>query len=94
MLGLSWAEAHHEAGKWEHVMSDAVEQAMDRVLGSPTTCPHGNPIPGSQYLEPVLVPLAASIAASRVVLGLHYPTDVLVGALLGATFAAVGIAVV
>jgi DtxR family transcriptional regulator, Mn-dependent transcriptional regulator len=58
MLGLSWAEAHHEAGKWEHVMSDAVEQAMDRVLGSPTTCPHGNPIPGSLYLEPVLVALA------------------------------------
>ncbi len=58
MLGLSWADAHHEAGKWEHVMSDAVEQAMDRVLGSPTTCPHGNPIPGSLYLEPVLVPLS------------------------------------
>src|SRR3954463_14606944 len=58
LLGLSWADAHHEAGKWEHVMSDAVEQAMDRVLGRPTTCPHGNPIPGSQYLEPTLVPLA------------------------------------
>jgi len=58
MLGLSWAEAHHEAGKWEHVMSDSVEQAMDRVLGRPTTCPHGNPIPGSQYLEPALVPLS------------------------------------
>ncbi len=58
MLGLSWADAHHEAGKWEHVMSDAVEQAIDRVLGSPTTCPHGNPIPGSLYLEPILVPLA------------------------------------
>jgi DtxR family Mn-dependent transcriptional regulator len=58
MLGLSWADAHHEAGKWEHVMSDAVEHAIDRVLGSPTTCPHGNPIPGSLYLEPVLVPLS------------------------------------
>jgi DtxR family Mn-dependent transcriptional regulator len=58
ILGLSWADAHHEAGKWEHVMSDAVEQAIDRVLGSPTTCPHGNPIPGSLYLEPVLVPLS------------------------------------
>jgi DtxR family Mn-dependent transcriptional regulator len=57
MLGLSWADAHHEAGKWEHVMSDAVEQAMDRVLGSPTTCPHGNPIPGSEYRAPASTPL-------------------------------------
>ena len=52
ILHLSWAEAHHEAGKWEHVMSEAVEVAMDSVLGSPTTCPHGNPIPGSDYIEP------------------------------------------
>ena len=28
-------------------------------------------------------PLTVLIAASRVVLGLHYPTDVLVGALIG-----------
>jgi DtxR family Mn-dependent transcriptional regulator len=51
ILGLPWAEAHHEAGKWEHVMSEHVETAMDRVLGNPTTCPHGNPIPGSAYVE-------------------------------------------
>jgi len=58
ILDLSWADAHHEAGKWEHVMSEAVEQAMDRVLGSPTTCPHGNPIPGSHYVESASRPLA------------------------------------
>ena len=52
VLGLSWAEAHHEAGRWEHVMSNNVEVAMDRLLGSPTTCPHGNPIPGSHYEAP------------------------------------------
>ena len=59
ILQLSWAEAHHEAGKWEHVMSEAVESALDRLLGNPTTCPHGNPIPGSAYVEPNSRPLAA-----------------------------------
>ena len=58
VLELSWAEAHHEAGKWEHVMSEHVETAMDRLLGSPTTCPHGNPIPGSDYVEEACRPLA------------------------------------
>lgn len=57
VLGLSWAEAHHEAGKWEHVMSESVENAMDRLLGAPTTCPHGNPIPGSSYVDPETRPL-------------------------------------
>lgn len=52
ILELSWAEAHHEAGKWEHVMSSSVEKAMAKVLGNPTTCPHGNPIPGTDYQEP------------------------------------------
>jgi undecaprenyl-diphosphatase len=40
----------------------------------------------------VLVPFASLVAASRVVLGLHYPTDVLVGAVLGALLAQLGLA--
>jgi undecaprenyl-diphosphatase len=39
----------------------------------------------------VLVPLTLTIAASRVVLGLHYPTDVLAGAVLGASLGALGL---
>jgi undecaprenyl-diphosphatase len=45
-------------------------------------------------LAVALVLLALSIAASRVVLGLHYPTDVLVGALLGAASGAIGASLV
>src|SRR5687767_15779983 len=57
ILQLSWADAHTEAGKWEHVISEPVEKAMMRVLGDPTTCPHGNPIPGSDYSAPTTVAL-------------------------------------
>lgn len=59
MLGLSWASAHHEAGKWEHVISPEVEAAIAEKLGNPTTCPHGNPIPGSTYVEPDLTTLSS-----------------------------------
>lgn len=57
ILGLSWAEAHQEAGKWEHVISPSVEKAMRERLNDPTTCPHGNPIPGTDYQAPDLISL-------------------------------------
>ena len=48
------------------------------------------------FYEPVLLiliaPFTLLVAASRVILGLHYPSDVAVGALLGAALAAVSLA--
>ena len=59
ILQLGWADAHQEAGRWEHVISPTVEAAMMRVLDDPTTCPHGNPIPGTGYSRPATArPLA------------------------------------
>ena len=65
MLGLSWSDAHDEAGKWEHVISLPVEEALARVLGDPTTCPHGNPIPGAAYAAPDAVSLGGIAPGSR-----------------------------
>ena len=65
ILGLSWADAHQEAGRWEHVISDAVEAAIIRLLDDPTTCPHGNPIPGTAYEAPVTVALSELTVGDR-----------------------------
>ena len=44
-LGVPWDQLHHEAEKWEHVLSEELEQRMDAMLGYPKYDPHGAPIP-------------------------------------------------
>ncbi|WP_432843725.1 metal-dependent transcriptional regulator [Dactylosporangium sp. CA-092794] len=51
VIGLPYEEAHEEACRWEHVMSDAVEQRVYELLGRPTRSPYGNPIPGLDALQ-------------------------------------------
>jgi DtxR family transcriptional regulator, iron-dependent repressor len=46
VLGLDWITAHEEAHRLEHGLTPEIEERMDEALGHPTTCPHGNPIPG------------------------------------------------
>ncbi|GAA0944504.1 metal-dependent transcriptional regulator [Actinocorallia libanotica] len=50
VIGLPWEEVHSEACRWEHVMSESVERRLLVLLENPTTCPHGNPIPGLEEL--------------------------------------------
>ena len=54
VIGLEWHKVHAEAGRWEHVISDDVEEKLRALLNDPATCPHGNPIPGSHaaVIEP------------------------------------------
>ncbi len=44
-LGVPWDRVHEEAEKWEHVLSEDLEDRMDAALGHPTRDPHGSPIP-------------------------------------------------
>ncbi len=44
-LGVPWDKVHEEAEKWEHVLSEEMEDRISALLGNPTTDPHGAPIP-------------------------------------------------
>jgi DtxR family Mn-dependent transcriptional regulator len=47
VLKMDWIAAHEEAHALQNSMTPAIEERMVALLGNPTTCPHGNPIPGS-----------------------------------------------
>jgi DtxR family Mn-dependent transcriptional regulator len=66
VIGLEWHKAHIEACRWEHVISDEVEERLVVLLGNPATCPHGNPIPGAAAPERELTALADSAPGEHV----------------------------
>ena len=66
VIGLAWHKAHIEACRWEHVISDEVEELLVVILGNPSTCPHGNPIPGAELPDRTLVSLAEAQPGDRV----------------------------
>jgi DtxR family Mn-dependent transcriptional regulator len=45
ILGMDWSQVHEAACRLEHGISEEVVRLMEKTLGYPATCPHGNPIP-------------------------------------------------
>jgi len=45
VLHFGWDEIDNEAERFEHIMSDKMEEKIDHVLGHPSIDPHGDPIP-------------------------------------------------
>jgi DtxR family Mn-dependent transcriptional regulator len=45
VLKLDWSSVHEYACRLEHVMTDGLTKPLEKALGHPTACPHGNPIP-------------------------------------------------
>lgn len=47
-IGLNNEQIHEEAERYEHLLPEALLDAVDQELGFPSTDPHGSPIPGKQ----------------------------------------------
>ncbi len=45
VLHFGWDEIDNEAERFEHIMSDKMEEKIDKALGHPLIDPHGDPIP-------------------------------------------------
>jgi DtxR family Mn-dependent transcriptional regulator len=45
ILHVEWDKVHEAACKLEHGISDEIIKPLEKALGHPKTCPHGNPIP-------------------------------------------------
>ena len=44
-LHFDWTDSHDEACKLEHSISEPLASSIEKALGGPRVCPHGNPIP-------------------------------------------------
>ena len=52
VLGIAWERADALSDQMEHALPDEVIERMDAVLGHPTSCPHGYPIPTREGVLP------------------------------------------
>lgn len=70
VLQLDWAQAHTEAHRLEHAMSDLVQERLSVFMDHPQTCPHGAPIPGNfpQGGDAAWQPLVQAKAGDRLVI--------------------------
>lgn len=48
VIGIDWIRAHELAHKLEHIWPDDILDKIDKILGYPSACPHGHPIPGRE----------------------------------------------
>jgi DtxR family Mn-dependent transcriptional regulator len=53
-LDLSWDQAHVEAERLEHALSETLADRLDEALNHPTVDPHGQPIPTRDGRLPIV----------------------------------------
>ena len=62
ILDVAWDKVHDAACQLEHGISDEIAKRIEKALGHPKTCPHGNPVPTEcgGIIEERSLPLAGS----------------------------------
>jgi DtxR family transcriptional regulator, Mn-dependent transcriptional regulator len=68
MLKVPWSRVHAEAHQIEHTISDEIESRMRLNLDDPQLCPHGNPLPGYEYIAADWLPLTAVQPGQKVII--------------------------
>jgi len=68
LLKVPWSRVHAEADQIEHTISDEIEGQMRTNLDNPQVCPHGNPLPGYEYISASWLPLTEIAAGEKVVI--------------------------
>lgn len=68
VMGFDWSDVHSLVDDFELGINQTIEDRMDEILGHPTRCPHGEPIPSKDGVLPVmddirLIELAQGTAA-------------------------------
>ena len=72
VLKVDLKRAHEEAHRLEHAFSPYLESRVVDILGHPTTCPFGHPIPGSNYVSN-----NSSVSLNKAKVGHDYLVDML-----------------
>jgi DtxR family Mn-dependent transcriptional regulator len=52
LLKMEWSQVHDYASQLEHALPSDVLNSLDKILGHPTRCPHGNPVPAPNGTMP------------------------------------------
>jgi DtxR family Mn-dependent transcriptional regulator len=68
MLKVPWSHVHSEAHAIEHSISDDIENKMRLNFDDPQLCPHGNPLPGYEYVTAQWISLAQIQSGEQVVI--------------------------
>jgi DtxR family Mn-dependent transcriptional regulator len=68
MLKVRWSEVHGEAHTIEHSISSEIENKMRQNFNDPQVCPHGNPLPGYEYVTQRWKPLTHLEASEKIII--------------------------